>query len=147
AGFVPGHVTETTGTVLATVACADHFDESLAASGVFHGPAPVAGSYFRLCFGDGSAAPLEAYQNELPDQPAFEALDKLAARLPDKEDTARLDVDHWLACRQIRFVGDQAPTRPQAVRAIQRAVAEALAEQVRRIAPRATLIHAAGGAA
>lgn len=146
-GFAPGYLTETTGTVLATVACADRFDSTLSATGVFQGPAPIPGCYFAMCFGDVAGVILETYRNQLPDQPTLPELDELASRLPAEQDTVKLDTQHWLTHREIRFVGGVEPTRAQAVRAIQRAVAEALAEQVRRIAPQATLIHAAGGAA
>lgn len=141
-----GVLTETTGTVLATVAPADHFDAALADAGIFQGPSAVAGRYFRLCFGDISGAVLEAYRNQLPDRPDFADLDRSAAE-GDLPASIRLDTAHWLTHRQIRFTGDQSPSRPQAVRAIQLAVADALAEQVRRIAPQADRVHAAGGAA
>src|SRR5690606_8774205 len=124
-----GVLTETTGTVLATVAPADHFDAALADAGIFQGPSAVAGRYFRLCYGDISGAVLEAYRNQLPDRPDFADLDRSAAE-GDLPASIRLDTAHWLTHRQIRFTGDQSPSRPQAVRAIQLAVADALAEQV-----------------
>ena len=73
----PGMISETTGTVLATVRCADRFSERLGPA-VFQGPAFRKGLYWRMAFGDVSANYLQWYRDQLPDQPEFERLTALA---------------------------------------------------------------------
>lgn len=73
-----GGVCETTGTVLATVRCTQHF-ETQPAAGVFQGPAFKPGLYYQMVFSSVSAGILERYRNGLPDRPTFATLDRLAA--------------------------------------------------------------------
>ena len=64
----PGMVSETTGTVLATVQCADQFGTKLGPA-VYQGPAFRQGLYWRMAFGDVSANYLQWYHGQLPDRP------------------------------------------------------------------------------
>ncbi len=73
----PGMISETTGTALATVRCADRFSERLGPA-VFQGPAFRKGLYWRMAFGDVSANYLQWYRDQLSDQPEFERLTALA---------------------------------------------------------------------
>lgn len=72
-----GGVSETTGTVLATVQCADQFSTQLGPA-VFQGPAFREGLYWRMVFSDVSANLLQAYRDQLPDRPEFDRLIALA---------------------------------------------------------------------
>lgn len=121
---------ETTGTVLATVRCADRFDASLP-SGVFQGPGYAADIVYQMVFGDCSANLLEAYRNSLPDRPNFDELDLAAAAVPPGAEGLRVD-------RRVKGPGgipvfhgrNERHGRGYEVRAILEAVAAALAEQV-----------------
>ena len=78
-----GSVSETTGTVLATVRCADRFQPA-PPPGVFQGPAFAAGLYYQMAFGEVAANYLEWYRNQLPDRPTFQRLAELAGEVgPD----------------------------------------------------------------
>lgn len=154
----PGGFSETTGTVLATVRCSETFAVAAAEGGdrgagdsryiLLRGPAAAPGRFYHLLAGDISANLLEFYRNQLPDRPAFEALDQLAAQ--DADD--RLQLDGTLPPDALRArLAEWAASQPRGavVRAIYRAVAEALAEQVHQLARhhRPDLIRSAGGAA
>ncbi len=73
-------ISETTGTVLATVRCADRFSAQLGPA-VFQGPAFREGLYWRMAFGDVSANYLQWYRDQLPDRPDFEQLTALAEQI------------------------------------------------------------------
>ncbi len=77
----PGRVTETTGTVLAVVRCADRF-ETKPRPGVFQGPAFEPGLFFEMSFSSTSANLLEWYRNQHPNRPEYNALTALAAAEP-----------------------------------------------------------------
>ena len=81
----PGGVSETTGTVLATVRCAGRFDADLPPN-VFQGPGFAPEIVYQMVFGDVSANLLEAFRNSLPDCPDFEDLDAAAAEIPPGAD-------------------------------------------------------------
>lgn len=87
---MPGGVSETTGTVLATVRCADHFNTKLP-PGVFQGPAFAPDRYFQMVFGDCSANYLEWYRNQLPNRPDFDCLIAMAETVPPGAEGLRID--------------------------------------------------------
>jgi len=143
----PGNVSETTGTVLATVRCASTFAPE-AGSPVFWGPAAEAGRYYQMVFGDVSANLLEAYRSALPAPVDYDDLNAAAAatgstqlKLPIGVDTPEL----------LALVRRWAKNEPQsaAVRAILEGVAAALAAQVAQLCgPNVPAeIYSVGGAA
>ncbi len=81
-----GKISETTGTVLATVRCTDKFDPSLGKTGVYQGPAFEAGRYFQMAFSTASASLLERYRREHAAEYSFEQLGELASTVSDKAD-------------------------------------------------------------
>ncbi len=144
----PGGISETTGTVLATVRCSSSFDANAPAA-VYQGPAFDEGVYYQMAFGTTSANLLEAYCESLPDRPAFEDLVREAADTSASDNPLRLinatpsDLFERLAAIS------PAPSRAQITRAILEAVACALRDQVRTLCadelPKE--IRCAGGAA
>ncbi len=141
-----GGLSETTGTVLATVRCADQFmppDETRA----YAGSGAHAGQYYHMMFGDVSAALLEVYRDELPDRPSVQQLDETLPQQPDRT----LELDHTANIETLRStLQTWAKTKPRdaVVACIYRTVARALRDQVRLLtggAP-APLIRSAGGA-
>ena len=125
----PGSVSETTGTVLATVRCTDQFDPQ-PDSGIFWGPIPD-DLYYQMVFGDLSAGLLDFYRTQLTDPPTFAQLDEAAAciapeslecTLPLTESTASI---HATLCDWARDL-----PQGQATRAIFEGVAHALHEQL-----------------
>lgn len=146
----PGRVSETTGTVLATVALTDAFAEDLSPE-VFLGPAWKPGLWWRMAFGSISANLLEALRQEEPEAPAYTTLDSEARSAPDTSTLLELDPARSLAEGRpvYRNLGSE-HTRGHRVGAIYRAVAGALAEQVREVLGEADANHAircVGGAA
>ncbi len=142
-----GDVSETTGTVLATVRCADEF-APVAGSPVFWGPSATPGRYYQMIFGDVSANLLEAFRNALPEPVEFEVLGEDAENaasgrliLPRNLDTPTL----------LELVRGWANTesRAEAVRAIFESVADSLSDQLEQLcgASRPNEIHSVGGAA
>ena len=73
----PGMISETTGTVLATIRCADRF-AAQPNPAVLQGPAFREGLYWQMAFGELSANYLHWYRNQLPDRPDFDQLTALA---------------------------------------------------------------------
>lgn len=144
----PGGVSETTGTVLATVRCADHFDPS-PSPGVFQGPGPDDQTWYHMVFGDISANLFEAYRNSLPDRPEYEALCDLASATPPGSEGLHVDAD------QVRHPNRLFPgitkqhTTGHQVRAILEAVAYALDEQLNALCGNGhpPYIRSVGGAA
>ena len=146
---VQGLVSETTGTVLATVSFARERGSDLGPS-IFQGPSFCPGGYYRMTFGDLSANYLEWYRGLLPDRPDFQSLTAAAREVPPGADGVRIDSSRPPARPEDVFRGSTGqPTRGQAVRAILEAVAVALRDQVQAIAcgTAATEIRSAGGAA
>ena len=147
----PGTVSETTGTVLATVRCADRFATDLGPH-VFQGPAFCEGLYWRMAFGNVSANYLHWYRDQLPDRPDFDQLSALASQIEPGADGLKLRTDVALTDAELTSIFDgytSQHTTGHATRAIMEAVARALGDQV------ATLSHgnlpaeirSAGGAA
>jgi xylulokinase len=126
----PGMLSETTGTALATVRCADRFVAE-ARPGVFQGPAFREGLYWQMTFGDVSAAYLQWYRDRLPDRPKFEQLTALAGSIAPGADGLRLKTDTALAEATTIFEGATPQhTRGHEVRCILEGVAAALREQI-----------------
>jgi xylulokinase len=129
----PGRVSETTGTVLATVRCADQFNVNVPPT-VFQGPGFASGQYFQMTFGDTSAAWLEWFRNREMGHPSFEELIASAANVPPGADGLRLRPGAEVTAETDVFAGLTARhTRGQKVRCILEAVAAALCEQVRAV--------------
>ncbi len=142
-------LSETTGTVLASVRCADAVDANLNES-VFQGPKPVGGGYYRLVYSELAANYLERYREQLPGRPSFAELDQLAATAEIGAGGLSLNgaapggsANHW-------FTGwTSRNTRADAVRCLLESVAWELGEQVARLSPadRPAEVRAAGGGA
>ncbi len=141
-----GDVSETTGTVLATVRSTDRFDAT-PGSPIFWGPSARPGRYYQMVFGSVSANLLEAFQKALPTPVTFAELDELAAAtetsltLPDDVDGPKL-LSHVREWARTQDTGE-------AVRAILTGVADALKRQVEQLCgtDKPTDIHCVGGAA
>jgi xylulokinase len=146
---IPDGISETTGTVLATVKCADAFDAN-ASDDVFQGPAFVPGYYYRMDFGDTSANWLEEYQRTQSDRPSFADLDEEAANVAIGADgLTHLLLEDPESRAAILAEWTQSHSRGHAVRAILETVAFALADQVARLCGQnvPARIACAGGAA
>lgn len=125
----PGIMSETTGTVLATVRCADGIAPPLGPS-VFQGPAFHESRCWRMAFGDVSANYLQWYRDQLPDRPTFDELTELAAAVAPGADGLKLRTDVALTTIEAVFSGmTPQHTRGHAVRCILEAVADALNSQ------------------
>jgi xylulokinase len=144
----PGGVSETTGTVLATVRCADLFNPNVP-QGVFQGAGPDDRTWYQMAFGDTSANLLEAYRNSLPDRPQYEALCDLASEVSPGCDGLRIDTCD-LSGLDSMFLGlTEQHTPGHRVRAILEAVAFALSDQLCTLCgdDRPAYIRSVGGAA
>ncbi len=144
----PGGVSETTGTVLATVRCADRFNPAVSA-GVFQGPGADEHTWYQMVFGDTSANLLEAYRNSLLDRPGYEALCDLASEVSSGCDGLRIDASDSSGHSSM-FVGlTELHTSGHRVRAILESVAFALDEQIGILCgdDQPPLIRSVGGAA
>jgi len=146
-----GMMSETTGTVLATVQGADRFATDLG-PGVFQGPALREGLYWRMAFGDISANYLHWYRDQLSDRPDFAQLAAAAGRIEPGAGGLKLRTD--VALNDVRpdsvFEGmTSRHTRGHAVRCIMETVARALGGQVTSLTPGVppAVIRSAGGAA
>jgi len=143
-----GHVSETTGTVLATVRCAREFN-LVPRPGVFQGPAYAPGLYYQLVFSNVAGGLLEKYRNHLPDRPEFHNLDDLAARVSAGAEGLRLHPNAPNLAPADMFT-HRLPThgRGHEVRAIMEGVAEELRQQVAMLCGQdwPILVRAAGGA-
>ncbi|MEX0745537.1 MAG: FGGY-family carbohydrate kinase [Phycisphaeraceae bacterium] len=145
----PGQLSETTGTVLATVSLSSAFDAAPGA-GVFQGPAWCEGRWWRMCFGFVSANLLEALREAEPDRPSFAVLEAEAAAVPHGSAGLRLDpVKSQQAGRPVFEKLEAHHTRGHRVRAVYEGVARALQTQVASLTAshRPNAIHAVGGAA
>jgi xylulokinase len=141
----PGMVSETTGTVLATVRCVDRFDFDRAKD-IFQGPAASASQFYQMVFSDISGAVLEGYRNSLSDRPTFAVLDGRAAHAGSANGLK------WRRCAdgETRFENQKSEhTSGHEVYAIMEAVAEELANQVEVLCgnEKPEFIRSAGGAA
>lgn len=145
----PGGVTETTGTVLATVRCARGFSTNVS-TGVFQGPAFAPGIYYQMVFSSVSAGLLEKYRDQLPDHPTFTELDELAEQVPAGAGGLQLHPDALQRDATEMFIGrDMSHHRGHEVRAIMEAVAFELLSQVTTLCGPdwPSSVRAAGGAA
>jgi len=147
----PGVISETTGTVLSTVQCADRFATGLGPA-VFQGPAFREGLYWRMAFGDVSANYLHWYRDQLPDRLDFDQLTASAGHIEPGAGGLKLRTDVALSDAQsVPVFEGMTPqhTPGHAVRCIMEAVAWALGDQVtalsRGVLP--TEIRSTGGAA
>ncbi len=126
----PGRLSETTGTVLATVRCTDRLqiDPGL---DVFQGPGVASDRYFQMSFGSVSANYLEWLRARQPDALGFEQLVALAEHIPVGADGLRLRPVASLAESTDVFanLGPQ-HSRGHQVRCILEGVADALRRQV-----------------
>ena len=144
----PGGVSETTGTVLALVRCAERMATGPAP--FFQGPAWAADRFYRMSFGSVSANLLERYRDSLPDPPSYEELDAWAAAVPPGSEGLRLRPDAAIVAIEDAFLGwSSRHGRGHAVRCILEAVAQALEGHVRTLCgPRLpSEIRCAGGGA
>jgi xylulokinase len=131
-----GSLSETTGTVLATVRCTDRFDP-VPSSGMFQGPAFTKGVYYQMAFGETSANYLEWYRKQLPDRMDFDQLVALASHVKPGADGLRLRTDVAVTGEDAAISPNEvfegvtpAHTTGHMVRCIMEAVAHALREQV-----------------
>lgn len=145
----PGDVSETTGTVLATVRCTDSFEQG-ACSGVFQGPGFDKNITYKMVFGDVSANLLEAYRSSLPDHPDFPTLDREASVIAPGAEGLRLRRDADPSNPSTFFVGENAKhDRGHSARAVMEGVAFALSDQVGLLYGKEppSVIRSVGGAA
>jgi xylulokinase len=141
-------ITETTGTVLATVRCCDRLTPQ--PPPVFQGPAFAPGLYYQMVFGEVSANYLEWYRRQLPGRPEFAELTALAAAVEPGAEGLRLRTDVPPTTPEAVFDRCRSShTRAHFVRCILEAVAVALRNQVWCLAGRSApaLVRCAGGAA
>jgi xylulokinase len=144
---LPGDVSETTGTVLATVRRSKTFQESRRAR-VLQGPTSTCGEYFQMIFGGPSATLLENYRNLILERPSFEQLDEWAAEATDSNGIVLDRVA--LERQECRFLNRHAGhSIGNEVYAILETVADNLVEQVGTLCgeQRPTEVRSAGGAA
>jgi xylulokinase len=146
----PGMLSETTGTALATVCCADRFAAE-PGRGVFQGPGFRNGLYWRMVFGDISGNYLQWYRGQLAGRPGFGQLMELADAIEPGADGLRLRTSAGLTEPQQVFEGlTPQHTSGHAVRCIMEAVAVALREQIAALSDDTTSrqeVRCAGGAA
>lgn len=146
----PGGVSETTGTVLATVSLAETFDATLGPT-VFQGPAWQEGLWWRMCFGSVSAPLFDALRRDEPDEPTFDTLEAEAATVPAGAAGLRLDLARSEQAGTPVFEGydESRHTRGHRVRAVFEGVARALKAQLDSLdmPQRPEAIYAVGGAA
>ncbi len=143
----PGMISETTGTVLATVRCADQFATDLAPT-VFQGPGFREGLYWRMAFGEISANYLHRYRDRLPDRPDFEELSEQASQIEPGAGGLKLRAD--ATDSGVVFEGMTSEhSRGHAVRCIMETVAQSLRDQVASLSGHCLpeTIRCAGGAA
>lgn len=142
-------ISETTGTVLATVQCADRFATDLGPT-VFQGPAFRKDLFWRMAFGDISTNYLHWYRDQLPDRPDFDHLNVLAGQIDPGAGGLKLKTDVALTDPEVVFEGlTPEHTSGHLVRCIMEAVAEALGDQVTALSPDSppAEIRSTGGAA
>jgi len=126
----PNMMSETTGTVLATVQCADRLVPN-GRGRIFQGPAFRDGLYYRMMTSQVSGRYLEWYRRQLPDRPEFSELTELAAQVKPGADGLTLNTDVELSSVGQVFAGmTPRHTRGHAVRCIMEAVAQTLQQQV-----------------
>jgi len=145
----PGQVSETTGTVLATVRRTREFCPT-PPPGVFQGPALEPGNYYQMVFSSVSAGLLEVYRHRQPDRPPYAQLDQLADSVAEGSDGLRLNPNACADSASDMFLGRSAlHHRGHEVRAIMEAVAWELRRQIAALCGEdwPKLVRASGGAA
>lgn len=126
----PGVVSETTGTVLATIRCSDEFDPHLL-PGVFQGPSFREGCFYEMVFSELSAGILERYRQSKAADMTFAQLDQMAASVPPGAEGLKLRADAFHQPVDEFFEGRTAlHGQSHEVRAIFEAIAEELCRQV-----------------
>jgi xylulokinase len=143
----PGGLSETTGTVLATVRCTDEFTTG---GGVFCGPGYAPGVYYQMVFGSISANLLEIYRDALGGHVTFSELDRLASQFSGTASPLELPIEDNVAalCECIKnWAHDR--DKGEVTRAILERVAMALFDQVAALSGNSPpeTIKCAGGAA
>jgi sugar (pentulose or hexulose) kinase len=146
----PGRASETTGTALAVVCCADHFDASLEHRGIYQGPAGDDARYYRMAFSTISANLLEHYRAHHCPEITFAQLDQLAQANDPASFGCELDIQASEKLQQPVF--DTPPPSPGArARIIMHAVARRLAQHIDALYPdkrqRPDRVVSLGGAA
>lgn len=126
----PGRVSETTGTVLAVVACHARFDPTLESRGIFQGPAANADHVYRMVFSEASANLLEAYRLREAADLTTEQLLAEAEQLDPETQLPELDLPASEASGQPVFDRPCASIA-QGTLAILRGVADRLADHIR----------------
>lgn len=131
-----GAISETTGTVMATVSLAENFNAGLQHSAVIQGPAFAPGQFYRMVAGDVSANLIEKYREEKAPEKTYQQLDALASGA-----VAGLDNKTGVLTKDM--------TDGQQMLLIYKRIAAALAKQVSQVAPdhSAREIFCVGGAA
>ena len=147
--LTPGRISETTGTVIATVRCSNHFDIN-GPTDLFQGPSFQEGTYYQMVFSNISACLLENYRRGRDDLPGFAELDKWAANAPPGAEGLTLHPDAPNRTGAEMFLNRQDHhTAGHEVRAILEAVASELDRQVQLLCgqSRPQEVRSAGGAA
>jgi xylulokinase len=142
-------ISETTGTVLAVVQCADRFSDQLGRT-VLQGPTFQEGLYWRMAFNEVSANYLQWYREQLPDRPDFDHLIAAAEHIEPGADGLKLRTDVALTNPQEVFDGlTPRHARGHLVRCILEATAYAMRDQMAALCDGSPLgeIRCAGGAA
>lgn len=145
----PGSVSETTGTVLATVRCAHQVDVARPPD-VFHGPTFEPNAFYQMCFGSTSANLLEWFRNQQPEKPEYEILTREAAAVPPGAGGLKLRPGADAGSLAEGFIGlTPNHTRGHQVRCILETVAHALDQQIRQLCgdDRPSQVRSCGGAA
>lgn len=147
--IAPGAISETTGTVLATVRCSDRFDATLPPT-VYQGPAFDDGLFYQMTFGSTSANLLEALRNHAARHLDYPDMTALAEAIPPGAGGLRLQPNPHLlpADRMFKNLLPQ-HTLGHQVRAVLEAVAFSLNDLIHQLSPAGPngTIHSCGGAA
>jgi xylulokinase len=126
----PGGLSETTGTVLATVGCTKEFDPE-PPPGLFQGPAYEEGLYYRMAFGEVSANLLERYHQSLQEAPGYDVLAGEASEIDPGADGLRIvERPEWVPAEKLFAHERPEHSRAHRTRAILERVAFELRAQV-----------------
>ena len=150
ANVSPHGISETTGTVLATVRLADAFNGELQQRGVWQGPAWETGLYWQMLFNGISANLLNELQQAEPDKPSYRTLDYEAEHAVGDEQLPQLDLEASGAAGKPIFTElRDSHTRGDRTRAVLIGVANALKQHVHALSPEQApaQIASVGGAA
>jgi len=142
----PGGISETTGTVLTAVRCADGF--SAQSEMIHQGPSFQPGWYWQMALDNQGANLLESFRNLQPDAPDFATLDAEAERTPPGAEGLRL-VRSFSSDPRDAFSGlTPRHTRGHMARCIMETIAWKLASQLDRLcgSDRPSCLRCCGGA-